>query len=305
MGQAPKGQTSLSGQTGQGATPKQRKPVIRVLGERNTGTRAMAQMIKALPHIRENFSQPLDPKAQPILDLLERAAKIEQQEIGGNAKQSALSDAVSLAKPRVACWKHAMLGWDDSFASLSGALLSQRNPYSWVIALFARPYHHVGRRISALSTFIETPWLSIPRERMDLVVASPAALWNAKQAGAQRFAASAEIPTAFVSFEPFLADPVATLAAALEALGLDPAGLRPLAHSTKTNEPIDAVQARHAAEPWRNWLTSAQVSMINAHLDPAVMQAAGYEIENPDDFADTLSVEHSSALQTYQQLRLK
>ena len=72
-----------------------------------------------------------------------------------------------------------------------------------------------------------------------------------------------------------------------------------LAQSTKTEEPLEKVQARHAAEPWRKWLTSAQVAAINAHLDPEVAEAAGYALENPANFPDVLADADARTLQDY------
>tara|TARA_R110002049_G_scaffold56111_8_gene155048 strand:- start:3513 stop:4448 length:936 start_codon:yes stop_codon:yes gene_type:complete len=299
MGQAPKGYTSLSGQSGAWATDNADAPIIRVLGERHTGTRAMIGMIEALPHLSASYTTPAARGARHVLNLMKAAADVEARSQGGSEVQSAFRDAKSLARPRAACWKHAYMQWDDSFFALAGVIISQRNPYSWVLAMFSRPYHHVGARIKDLDTFISTPWLTIPRERMALAVASPVALWVEKLAAAQRFAKQAEIPVTFLAFEPFLADPVARLGAALSELGQSAAGLVALAQSTKTEEPLEKVQARHAAEPWRKWLTSAQVAAINAHLDPEVAEAAGYALENPANFPDVLADADARTLQDY------
>jgi hypothetical protein len=299
MDEAPNGPPRSSGQSGRGATDNQRKPAIGIFGERHTATRAIISMIGGLDDVRARLAAPADKAARPIIKLLKAAVEVHQSLDGGNDVQTVLNDVMSLAKPRAAAWKHARLEWDESFMALSGVILTCRNPYSWLLAMFSRPYHHIGRRIDDLSTFITTPWLTIPRERMEAAVASPAALWSAKQAAALQFSERAKIPTRSLPIEVFLADPVASLGAVLEGFGHSSEGLAAIETNTKSNEPLAKLQKRHKVDPWRDWLTAAQVANFNAHLDAEVVQASGYSIEKASDYPDRLTAKHAESLANY------
>jgi len=301
MDVAPKRPRSHSGQSPYGATPKPGLPCIRVLGERHTGTRALEAMIDALEYVSTRPRLGTDKTKRAELEAMKAVAELEAKyrNPGRNQAHQRFLDAQSLAKPRAACWKHARLEWDESYMQLVGVILARRNPYSWLFALFARPYHQIGPRVTDFSDFIQQPWITIPRERMVEAVESPAALWVEKMAAAHAFKTRAEIPVAWQSFEPFLADPVASLSQNLAILGQSSEGLTAVQRHTKTNEPLEILQRRHAKEPWKQWLSASQVAKINEGLDANVVQDAGYHIENPEDYPAKLSAEGEAGLASY------
>jgi len=260
---------------------------IRVLGERNTGTRALIQMMRAQPSVRlfpRGERGPADPP-----ELANLAAQVDR--IKG-PWQAIYMDALRDRAFAMACptklWKHARLEPDPAFAAKSAHLVfCVRDPYSWVISLARNPYHFRGTMPKTLAAFIAHPWMTLGRDNMAAVLASPLELWNGKNRAYRDFPRDI-VPVETLKFEDFIAAPEVAAARILEAFNVPHGPVERLKDSTKDSRSLADIADYHAREGWVDWLTSGAVDAINAAIDWDVAAAFGYARRDPAEYPDCL-----------------
>ncbi len=257
--------------------------LIKIFGERNTGTRAMIQMVRMLPHLTT-----ANPALRKPPEILLLKTRIEDRLRGRWLKEylEALNFDNRARVGGVSAWKHTRPKFDDSFAAAGASvIITVRNPYSWLISFAKRPYHAHGRTGVTLEQFIDFPWLTIPRDRLEAVLPSPMTLWNEKLRSYIAFKKTCTTPLHFMNFENFVQDPVKQMTNALQSFDLDPTGLAEISHSTKDNtRTAEDIRNFYAAEQWRSRLTRQSVALINDFTDWKVAAHFGYEMLNPRDF---------------------
>ncbi|MHA3976558.1 hypothetical protein ACW9UR_02630 [Halovulum sp. GXIMD14794] len=265
--------------------------VVKIFGERNTGTRALGLMLRQLPGVTHRISGAVEVPGDGDLE-----AAIETQMRGAWRKLylHALRDEAAARKAAADPWKHAVPRLTPAMiAARAGVVVMLRNPYSWLIGLARRPYHIKGPNAETLEGFIARPWMTEQREGLAAVVASPMDLWSAKAAAALDLPQKAEaegLRCTLARFEAFVADPEGVARACAVALGLPEGEMEARERNTKPGEAgLVALQAYYAAELWRDWLTSGAVARINARLDRGLVEALGYAWLEPGDFPDRLA----------------
>lgn len=262
---------------------------IKVFGERNTGTRALITMLRALSDIR---LRPDDgPAPFNLVKYSGLRAQIEKH--FDNQWQRIYSDAVLdleyLEAPPTAMWKHCAPTWDEAYAEANAhVIFCVRNPYSWIISLDKTPYHKRGPRSDDLETFVERPWLTLPREKITPLLSSPLELWNIKNAAYLEFEAAASIPTETLKFEDFVKDSETELSRVLKAFDISVEDVQSLDHSTKDGRKIDDIRTYYGTESWKKCLTENLVRSINFRLDWTVAARLGYAQLDPLDFPKSL-----------------
>lgn len=260
---------------------------IKVFGERNTGTRAAMDMLRALPHV--SLAHPGRPAISPEAA---RTKAIIEQKLQGRLRNEYL-DAIKEERATKDggfwAWKHSAPKFDDSFLSCEASVLFLvRDPYSWVTSLHRHPYHLRGRRSAQFQEFLEHPWLTMRRDNINAVVDSPVCLWTKKTAAYIRFIESAPVPTSVIIFEDFVADPVAALGRALADVDISANGLVALDRSTKDQtESIEDIKTRYRNQIWKKQLTRQAVEVINQHIDWDIAGYFGYSMLDPSDFPDS------------------
>ena len=261
---------------------------IRVLGERNTGTRAMIQMMRAQPAVRLFPAGERGPADPPELDGLK--ARIEA--MGGPWRavyMDALRDMAFARACPTKLWKHARIVPDPAFAAKRAHLVfCVRDPYSWVISLARNPYHLRGEMPKTLAEFVVRPWMTMGRDNMDAVLESPLELWNGKNRAYRDFAMEG-VPVEVVRFEDFIVAPEAEVSRVLDRFDVAYDRVERLERSTKDARTVEEIAAYHAREGWADWLTRGVVSAINARVDWDVAAAFGYARRDPADFPAKLS----------------
>ncbi len=263
---------------------------VKIFGERNTGTRAMAALLRQLPGVGFRAG----PRPPPAADA-ELEAAIEESMTGQwkRAYLHALRDDAAARACGADPWKHAAPCVTPAMrAAGAGLLVMVRDPYSWIVGLARRPYHLKGPRTDSLEAFVARPWMTERREGVPAVLRSPVDLWGLKLAAAfeaRAAARAAGLCWTLVRFEDFVADPAGCAVRAAAALRLPDAPLAPAEGNTKAGEAGLATLGRYyAQEGWRDWLTREAVARINARLDPELLAQAGYAMRAPGEFPDAL-----------------
>ncbi len=159
-------------------TPDSKQHLIKVFGERNTGTRAILKMVRAMPNLTT-----VVPDMKKPSDFKEMQRRIKDRFRGKwlDEYMEAFSFENRNRVGGVAAWKHAAPHFDQSYAKAeANVVFVVKNPYSWMVSLYKRPHHAKGISCETLEQFVDHPWLTLPKDRVDAVLNSPMYLWNEK-----------------------------------------------------------------------------------------------------------------------------
>ena len=265
--------------------------LIKVFGERNTGTRAVLAMLDAAEGVQGVAHEGVaDEELEPFEEMIREVEAV----YSGPWKRiyrEAIKDIRAETLGPLGTWKHAAPLYDPAYreAGISTVFLV-RNPYSWIVSLYERPYHNMGKRGGALEAFLRFPWLTVGRDNVDRILPSPMLLWPLKLRAYAAFAEAAKadgVATATIRFEDFVQFPAQTLNRAMGGLGLKPEGLKAFARSTKPRgKQADQRRSYYASEEWRADLTAPAVRIINDIVDWELAEVYGYSRLDPASFPD-------------------
>ncbi|GLQ34813.1 hypothetical protein GCM10007939_10960 [Amylibacter marinus] len=273
---------------------------IKLFGERNTGTRAMIQMLQGAEGVTLNSGGASDTMGNVEWAKLSAGINLYYRREYRKIYVDALRDNVAHETNPIAAWKHASPRWSADFADQRvSVLFALRNPYSWALSMARKPYHMKAERTGDFGAFISRPWLTERRDNCGIVLGSVLGLWNQKLSAYLDFADHAarhDLPIQFLRFEDFIQDPAAQMTEVLRGFDLPEAQLQPIEQSTKSNgKPLDQLQEFYADEGWKHRLTAPWVESINAQIDPALMERFGYSRLDPQDFPVQLEQDNQRA----------
>ncbi|MBB5516352.1 hypothetical protein FHS89_002383 [Rubricella aquisinus] len=259
------------------------RQLIRVFGERNTGTRALAAMIESCGF--RTTPGPVMRGAHPDELLLQDRIECCFDGTWRQFYTDLLRDTRAARRGALAQWKHAAPSYDGSFANAgAAAVFTIRNPYSWAVSMLRRPYHIRGPRPETLDELLARPWATVGREGLEPLMPGIMALWVEKVISYRRFARLAEmegVPSTFIRFEDFVADPVAQATMALTALGHADEQPEPVENTKSDGRSVADIQAYYQQEGWRAALNDEAIRMINDQVPADLMAAYGYERLSP------------------------
>lgn len=243
---------------------------IKIFGERNTGTNYLEKLIN------ENMQVAMLPGTGPVA----------VARLGRRLRAHWPTDLY------FALTRHHYLGWKHSPAHLPEPLptkfqgrlclvMLMKNPYSWLLSLWRRPYHNMRsvRRIPDFHEFITTPWPALSRDWYTArEYVSPVDLWNHKVGS---FFGFHGVPSVRLRYEDLLAAPEGALAQIAEAARVPLTGdFSNILDSTKRRDSRDneAYRNYYLNEEWREKLDGEVIAEINRRLDLDILRKAGYEL---------------------------
>lgn len=260
--------------------PPDRK--IKVFGERNTGTRAVVRMLRALKGVSPGFPNYNSPE----LDRLEQRIAEKTEGFAHELFSDAIDDIRRSHLGGHSAWKHAAPVVDESYAAKGASVLFLvRDPYSWIAAHYRTPYHARAPLPDTLAGFLEQPWLTVQRENIAPILMSPMALWNLKLRAYRDFAAAAPVPSTVLHFEAFVLDPVGALSAALTRFEMPVKGLAEAEGPTKRRGAEREERMNYyKTNAWEAEISAEAARLINEYVDWDVAASFGYARRDPADF---------------------
>lgn len=187
-------------------------------------------------------------------------------------------------------WKHARVPIAEYATAELPANLSfltlRKNPYSFLLSLYRRPYSTSCRRKRAAVTFLDflkMPWTTVGRECAPSLYDNPIQLWNDKVSSYTQL--DKIRPAAHVRYEDLLDDPTAAFANIGRKLSIDIDINRLEVSPSAKGDRISFNQYRlyYLEEQWRRKLSRQTVATINRYLDPQVVLGAGYRLLDPEE----------------------
>lgn len=257
-------------------------PTIKILGERNTGTNYLAQLLAV------NLEVSLLPGVVPTsVARAASGAEKASRTLGGHSLRlgEALKDAwFAVTFPRNLGWKHAAIR-DDlerfELAHHTTFVTLTKNPYSWLLSLYRRPYHAWARH-GSFSEFITSPWRTVRREHAPRVLPSVVELWNYKNASYLTLGQSFRVVN--LRYEDVLDDP----ATAIEMVKRTSGATKTSSHvtnvlkSAKGDQLVyDDYRSYYLEERWLSHLSNSDIHAVNLRLDEGTTEHFGYRFIRP------------------------
>ncbi len=258
---------------------------IKVFGERHTGTRAVIQMLYEHACAAQKFDT--STAYGPVFTRKKRWNKGFDKEL----YKDAIEDIRRRNDGGVGTWKHAAPVIDGSYAAQNRAVLFLvRDPYSWMVSFFRKPYHARPPTPPQMEAFLQQPWATVQRDNLAAMLPSPMALWSEKLRAYRAFLQAAPVPAGVLHFEDFVLDPVAALGAAMQGVGVAPEGLRGLARPTKSWGLSETERVAHyKTEAWKAEISPSAAALIAGLVDWDVAGYFGYEMRDPASFQTSIT----------------
>jgi hypothetical protein len=246
------------------------KQKVKVYGERNTGTNYVSRLISL------NFDV-------HVLRGVTPPQWIQQHGSTEAAKDQFFAEFF----PRNLGWKHAL---PRSRRELESAGINTsrilfvtitKNPYSWLLSMFKRPYHW-NRQAKTFSEFLSMPWTPIRRENCDDDFLNPVDLWNRKNRSYVTLFDSG-LHAVNLRYEDLVCDPMRVLKRLNDTARMPVRhhgnGFVNVVRSTKdSDKDFEYYRDYYTKERWRDKLSANDLQTINSSLDRHLMRRFGYEL---------------------------
>ncbi len=188
--------------------------------------------------------------------------------------------------------QHENLGWKHSIPDVEAIkkhkdfnnlkiITVTKNPYSFLLSLFRKPYQIIGKRPATFDEFLKRKWITVNRENYKpKIFKSPAELWNAKNEAYISLHQKTNLPVLNLTYEKLLEDPEATISHIIQELKLQSKnGFTNIARSTKEKgKDYDYYKDYYLNELWRKELNDGQIKLINQYLNKDLLKHFGYSL---------------------------
>ena len=178
----------------------------------------------------------------------------------------------SLVKPVDRLKKYEICSQNLSFLTIT------KNPYSWLLSLYRRPYHQYWPRTSHFKIFLTTPWKTVGRENAPPEFSSPIELWNQKNASYIQLRQS--FPALNLKYEDVLSDPKAAVESIQEMSSCN-WKRHPFLNVDRLpgrkSKNFSFYREYYLEEQWKQALSRDAISMINERLNGDTLAHFHYE----------------------------
>lgn len=245
------------------------RPLLKIYGERNTGTNYLSRLIN------------LNLDVNLLSGVVPRSVLFLQRMLPGNELVRDIYFFLTFS--RNLGWKHTLVNPTElqqfriCSRTLSFVTLT-KNPYSWLLSLYKRPYHQYSDEKEELIAFLTSSWQTVGRENCKMQDLDPVGLWNIKNLS--YLSLSNSFPTLNIKFEDLLANPeqIMNLIGETFSYVWSVDKFRNYNQSTKgENKDSNFYRDYYLNERWKEKLSSQALAIINERLDDHLMKNFGYE----------------------------
>lgn len=240
--------------------------LIKIYGERNSGTNYLEQLIAL------NFEASVLRYVPSLL-------------VGQFLKREFVVDGLTwVNRKRWLGWKHGVPPIDaiNAFEGNLSVLTITKNPYTFLLSLHRNPYHNRSLGSLSFSDFIRSPWKPVYRDRWSFrPFANPIDLWNEKNKSYFDLRHHVDKDVVSLTYESLLRDFDMVMERMATRLNLRVKNhkISQLSRSAKsTEQTFDDYRSYYLGQHWRALLLSEDIAYINQFLDRQVVNNIGYEL---------------------------
>ena len=243
---------------------------IKVYGERNTNTNYFSKLIELNLSIKEipgvipsylKFIQKFSPYKESIRDIY-----------------------FSLNYKSNLGWKHTSVkNFKDlnEYKIVNNNLLFvtiTKNPYSWLLSLHRKPYHHKKSQNLSFKKFLQSRWKTVKRDNTQLYLKSPIDLWNIKNNSYFNLKTSNVL---HITSEMLIVNPEDVISDISSKFNINrtSANFKNYNKSTKDKDKdSNFYKNYYLKEKWKQLLDQEAVDIINHNIDKNLMKFFDYDI---------------------------
>lgn len=248
------------------------KDIIKIFGERNTGTNYLSALLDI--NFGVNLLRGTVPKTlNKIFHFLPHPENLRDIYFSSTS-QSNLG------------WKHREIINPENLINSKLAkrtvfITLTKNPYSWLLSLYKRPYHQSIQSDQSFESFLTTKWVTNKRESNRNEYKNPIDLWNIKNLS--YLSLGNEFNVMHIKYEDLLKNPEILLnkLATDFNLKLKNETIVNFESSTKDKSKDNSYYKNYyGKELWKNKLTKESIEIINKQLDSYLMDYFDYKFLN-------------------------
>lgn len=239
---------------------------VKLYGERNTGTNYLQKLIE------KNFKVNILPGTAP--KLLNNKYFISERLINLYFK---------LYSNRTLGWKHAVApqasAFNQNIINNTCFIFIIKNPYSWILSLYKRPYH--SKYITAsLDEFVNNSWSVQSRENYSKkIFENPMEMWNIKVRSYPEL--ELKVKGMIIKYEELIKNPNRHIRQIGQRFHLSQLNnsIQNISSPTKkndTNKNFDYYQNYYLNELWLNEIPERVIYQINKAIDWELASVYGY-----------------------------
>lgn len=262
---------------------------IKIFGERNTATNALAQIVARNSASRcvPSTAEEIDPRMRLYIMACNQLERFLGATGPAYQLREGAIDRVFRIVPDRYAWKHAATRFDGvgAFRGLS-VFLTVRNPASWLLSFHKNPYHVEGGRQGSLADFALREIAVVERERLGPVRLRPLDLYEAKLRSYLEFRDQLEkegIPCRILKFEDIVTDQPGVFDAIRRYLRDPVPFFTPLQMSAKTrsirsrSKSLEHYRDYYGNERWRAEM-GAVYDLVQQQFSAPLAEAFGYRL---------------------------
>lgn len=179
-------------------------------------------------------------------------------------------------------WKHSLIDVQLvlNHKSKPIVIILTKNPYSFLLSLYNRPYHYKGNKPNSFLSFLKEKWKLTDRDNCKLkILESPIDLWNIKNKSYINLLNSYSNCLIF-TYEELLECPDKVIASISEKLNIVlKEKFKNYDDSTKNdNKKFIDYQNYYLNELWKKELNNDEIIFINSKLDMNVLSYFKYKL---------------------------
>lgn len=182
-------------------------------------------------------------------------------------------------------WKHccvnpAKIKSNYNFQDVGFVTLT-KNPYSFLLSLYKKPYHYRGNKPDNFYDFLLTKWYVQKRDNIKAkYYNNPIELWNSKNGSYIDLKHTFDSQTLNLKYEDLLANPNEILEKIANHFTINKKGV--FSNYTKSTKELQKsfsyYQKYYLDEEWINELKDKEIRIINQNLDPEIVMQYGYKL---------------------------
>ena len=244
---------------------------IKIYGERNTNTNYLSKLVENNLKIVE-----LRGKAPPKILTI-------QSKLPG--REWFIDLYFDFVYRNTLGWKHTKVLSAEKLVNLKTAneltlfLTVTKNPYSWLLSLYKKPYHQYGPRKESFEKFLLANWKTVKREGTNRkAYMNPVHIWNDKN---RAYLSLPKNKTMNITTEEVFEDPEKIINEIAKIYNVDRKSDTFIPHSTSTKNSGKTTKdysEYYLKEKWRDEISDEAVGIINRYLDKNLMGHFGYKI---------------------------
>lgn len=247
------------------------RKLIKVYGERNTNTNYISKLIK------------LNLNIQEVPGTVPPTIMIMQKILPGNelvrdiyfyfTYNDNLGWKHTCVKPVKALKNYSIVANNDlAFLSIT------KNPYSWLLSLYRRPYHQYYSDKPDFKSFLQRPWKTIGRDNTENLLRNPIELWNIKNSS---YLQLSELNGLNITTESIFQDPKAIIDKISNHFSVKKLSDKFINYDRSTKDKdkdSNWYRDYYLNEKWQDEITSDAIAIINETVDKKLMSYFGYSV---------------------------